>query len=429
VAIMLAMASCLLLMVARFFWLIVSPNFSLSVDDLARKYAAAIATTAPNRDTAMQIRNSLDVLIRYEGPGGSWSTDNKLPSIAEVRAGTAHRSPQGRDYYLGPAPNGGTYLFAWNLIQPMHAVHLRLLLLLLFLMLVVLLSAHAVLKLLLRPVRWLGEGVDQLSDGKLDIVLPVRTRDEFGALTDAFNRMVRRVREMIQARDQLLVDVSHELRSPLTRMKVALELLPESESKEQVVVDVCEMEMLVAELLEMEKLRDSRGLNPSFQDLVPILREVGARFKNRRPGVRVIAASEGLLLEINRDKVRTVLRNLLENAFKYSLPDSRPVEISAERADGRVLIRVSDDGPGIPIEHADRIFEPFFRVDRSRSKKTGGYGLGLSICKRIMEAHGGDISFQNNPVRGTSFILTFPGSGSKCNTSPGLPVQPSAMFQ
>lgn len=429
VAIMLAMASCLLLMVAGFFWLIVSPNFSLSIDDLARKYAAAIATIAPNRDTAMQIRNSLDVLIRYEDSGGSWSTDNTLPSIAEVRAGTAHLSPPWRDYYLVPAPNGGTYLFAWNLIQPMRAVHLRLLLLLLFLMLVVLLSAHAVLKLLLRPVRWLGEGVAQLSDGKLDVVLPVRTRDEFGSLTDAFNRMVRRVREMIQARDQLLVDVSHELRSPLTRMKVALELLPESESKEQVVADVCEMEMLVAELLEMEKLRDSRGLNPSFQDLVPILREVGARFKNRRPGVRVIAASEELLLEINRDKVRTVLRNLLENALKYSLPDSRPVEISAERTDGRVLIRVSDDGPGIPIEHADRIFEPFFRVDRSRSKKTGGYGLGLSICKRIMEAHGGDISFQNSPVRGTSFILTFPEFASKCNRSPGLPVLPSAMFQ
>ncbi len=399
VAIMLAMASCLLVMVAGFFWLIVSPNFTFSVDHLARQYAAAISTTAPNRDAAMQIRNDLDVLIRYEGPGGNWSTDKDLPSIAEVRAGSAHRSPHGRDYYLVPAPNGGTYLFAWNLIQPMRAVHLRLLLLLLFLMLVVLLSAHAVLKLLLRPVRWLGEGVEQLSNGQLDVVVPVRTRDEFGALTDTFNRMVRRVREMIQARDQLLLDVSHELRSPLTRMKVALELLPESENKELLAADVCEMEMLVAELLEMERLRDGRGLTTSLQDLAPILREMAVRFKNRRPGVRTIAALEEILLEIDGDKVRAVLRNLLENACKYSLPDSGPIEISAERADGCVLIRISDDGPGIPIEYADRIFEPFFRVDRSRSKKTGGYGLGLSICKRIMEAHGGDIIFQNNPVR------------------------------
>ena len=416
VAIMFAMAACLLLMVAGFFWLIISPNFSFSVDRLARDYAAAIAVTAPDRQTAMQIRNRLDVPIRYEGPGGNWATDNDLPSIAEVRAGSVHRSQHGRDYYLVPAANGGTYLFAWNLIQPMRAVHIRLLVLLLFLMLAVLLSAYAVLKLLLRPVRWLGEGVEQLGSGQLDIVLPVRTRDEFGALTDAFNRMVRRVREMIQSRDRLLLDVSHELRSPLTRMKVALELLPEGESKEELATDIGEMESMVAELLELERLRDGRGLNPKFQDLVPILREMTVRFNKKRPGVRFIAPSQSIQLNIDEDKVRTVLRNLLENAFKYSLPDSRPVEISCAQNEDSVIVRVSDDGPGIPAEDAPSLFEPFFRVDRSRSKKTGGYGLGLSICKRILEAHGGEISFENNPGRGASFSLTFPKSASKVNT-------------
>jgi signal transduction histidine kinase len=413
---MLAMAVCLLLMVAGFFWLIASPNFSFSVDRVAREYAAAIATTAPNRQTAIEIRNRLDVLIRYEGPGGDWATDNDMPSIAKVRAGSIHRSPQGRDYYLVAAPNGGTYLFAWNLIQPMRAVHVRLLVLLLFLMLTVLLSAHAVLKLLLRPVRWLGEGVERLGGGQLDIVLPVRTRDEFGALTDAFNRMVRRVREMIQSRDQLLLDVSHELRSPLTRMKVALELLPESDSRQELAADIGEMEMMVAELLELERLRDGRGLNPKIQDLAPILREMAVRFNKKRPGVRLIEPSQKIELNIDEDKVRTVLRNLLENAFKYSLPDSHPLEISSAQNENSVIVRVSDDGPGIPTEATAGIFEPFFRVDRSRSKKTGGYGLGLSICKRIMEAHGGDISFENNPGRGASFVLTFPRAASKAGT-------------
>jgi signal transduction histidine kinase len=413
---MFALAVCLLLMVAGFFWLIISPNFSFSVDRIAREYAAAIAVTAPNLQTATQIRNRLDVPIRYEGPGGNWATDNDLPSIAEVRAHSVHRPPHGRDYYLVSAPNGGTYLFAWNLIQPMRTVHIRLLILLLVLMLAVLLSAHAVLKVLLRPVRWLGEGVERLGSGQLDIVLPIRTRDEFGSLTDAFNRMVCRVREMIQARNQLLLDVSHELRSPLTRMKVALELLPEGESKEELATDIGEMELMVAELLELERLRDGRGLNPSFQDLAPILREMAVRFNKKRPGVRLSAPSQKIELNIDEDKVRTVLRNLLENAFKYSLPDSRPVEISCAQSDQSVVIRVSDDGPGIPIEDAAGLFEPFFRVDRSRSKKTGGYGLGLSICKRIMESHCGDIFFQDNPVRGASFILTFPISASKGST-------------
>jgi signal transduction histidine kinase len=416
---MFAMAACLLLMVGGFFWLIISPNFSFSVDRIAREYAAAIAVTSPDRQTAMQIRNRLDVPIRYEGPGSNWATDNDLPSIAEVRAGSVHRSPHGRDYYLVPAPNGGTYLFAWNLIQPMRAVHVRLLVLLLFLMVAVLLSAHAVLKLLLRPVRWLGEGVEQLGSGQLDIVLPVRTRDEFGALTDAFNRMVRRVREMIQSRDQLLLDVSHELRSPLTRMKIALELLPENESRQELAADICEMETMVAELLELERLREGRGLNPKIQDLAPILRAMAVRFNKKRPGVRLIAPSQKIELNIDEDKVRTVLRNLLENALKYSLPNSRPIEISCAQNEDSVIVRVSDDGPGIPTEDAASLFEPFFRVDRSRSKKTGGYGLGLSICKRIMEAHGGGISFENNPGRGASFVLTFPISASKMGT--GLP--------
>jgi two-component system sensor histidine kinase CiaH len=134
--------------------------------------------------------------------------------------------------------------------------------------------------------------------------------------------------------------------------------------------------------------------------------------------VHFISASQEIELNIDADKVRTVLRNLLENAFKYSLPDSRAVEISCAQSDHSVVIRVSDDGPGIPIEDAAGLFEPFFRVDRSRSKKTGGYGLGLSICKRIMEAHGGDIVFQNNPGRGASFVLTFPRSASKAGTDP-----------
>jgi len=425
VAIMLAMATCLLIMVAVFFGLIVSPNFSFTADRLAKQYAAAVAATAPNLNKAIQIRDRLDVLIGYEGPGGNWATDSELPSIAEVRAGSAHRSPQGRDYYLVASPDGGTYLFAWNLMRPMRALHFKFLALLLVLMILVLLSAHAVLKVLLRPVRWLGEGVERLSDGHLDVVLPVRTRDEFGALTSAFNRMVSRVREMIQARNQLLLDVSHELRSPLTRMKVALELMPESEHKEQLAADVVEMEMMVTELLELERLRDGRGLHPSFQNLAPTLNDMAVRFNNRHPGARFISCSQKVELEFDEEKVRTVLRNLLENAFKYSLPDSQPVEISCAESDQSVVIRVSDDGPGIPAEDAAGLFEPFFRVDRSRSKKTGGYGLGLSICKRIMEAHGGDIVFQNNPVRGASFILTFPiGSTPRTEIAAAAKEQP-----
>jgi two-component system, OmpR family, sensor histidine kinase VicK len=108
------------------------------------------------------------------------------------------------------------------------------------------------------------------------------------------------------------------------------------------------------------------------QDLVPILREVAESFQDRPPGFRVVSTSREIPVEIDAEKMRMVLRNLLENAIKYSLPDSRAVEVEAAQNGERVVIRVTDDGPGIPERDMPSLFEPFFRVDRSRSKKTGG---------------------------------------------------------
>jgi signal transduction histidine kinase len=138
------------------------------------------------------------------------------------------------------------------------------------------------------------------------------------------------------------------------------------------------------------------------------MREAASPHEAGPPGVRVTASPPEIALDLDADGVRTVLRNLLDNAVKYSLPDSRAVELSAVRDDGRLVVSVSDDGPGIPDDDLQSVFEPFFRVDRSRSRKTGGYGLGLSICKRIVEAHGGSIAASNNPGRGARFTLTFP---------------------
>jgi signal transduction histidine kinase len=125
-----------------------------------------------------------------------------------------------------------------------------------------------------------------------------------------------------------------------------------------------------------------------------------------------VSPLQELWVDIDKDKIKTVLRNLLENAMKFALPDSRPVEIDLKQDADTVTLRIRDDGPGIPQNDIPNLFEPFFRVDRSRSKKTGGYGLGLSICKRIMEVHGGSISVTNNPGRGASFVLSFPNAAS-----------------
>lgn len=394
VAIMLAMALALLLLVGLFFLAYVGPNLNRSVSDALHESAVLLASTSPDYATAKRLSARAGIRIRYEGPKGSWSTNPHLPTIETVRRRGWH------GFAIVPAPDGGNYLFAQDFMAPLRTAHQYVLYLLLALMIAVVVTTHAVIRHLLRPLRDLGDGVAQLSNGQLDVVVPRRTRDEFGTLTDAFNTMVDRVRTMIRARDQLLVDVSHELRSPVTRMKVALELLPDDDRKAHMAADLSEMELMIGELLELERLREGR-LRKVRQDIVPILESVcrDARLVNTPP--QIVADVEG-------EKLRIVVRNLVENAIKYSLPDSRPVEVSASEGAGHVTIRVVDDGVGIPESDLQTIFEPFFRVDRSRSRKTGGYGLGLSISKRIVEAHGGTIAATNNPGRGTTFTVILP---------------------
>jgi signal transduction histidine kinase len=305
-------------------------------------------------------------------------------------------------------PDGGRYLFAWQFARRTRAAHDRLLQLLLAAMIAVFLAAYLVLSRALRPLRRLQEGVVRVGAGDFDVVLPNRTRDEFGTLTAAFNGMAARVKEMVRAREQLLLDVSHELRSPLTRLKVALALLPDSAKKTQAEADAAEMEAMVTELLELDRLRDGRGLRTTRADLAALVREAARAYEEGPPGLRVSASPPEIPVDVDVEGVRTVLRNLLGNAVKYARPDSRPIEVALSRDGDAVVVRVVDDGPGIPEADLGSLFEPFFRVDRSRSRKTGGYGLGLSICKRIVEGHGGRLDAANNPGRGACFTMTLP---------------------
>jgi signal transduction histidine kinase len=409
--IMIIMAVTLLLIVGVFFVFVVFPGATAEADHAFEEYSQGIAATSPDLQAAKALAHRLNVQIRYEGPRGSWTTAEYLPGILQVRDGKIFPSI-GYNYYLEHSADGGTYLFAWDFSEHVRGIHAKMLWLLLFLVTGVVCTAYFFQKRLLRPVRLLDDGVERLSKGDLNVAVPVLTHDEFGVLTDAFNKMVGRVRQMVQARDQLLLDVSHELRSPLTRLKVALALLPEDENRTGMVGDLNEMEAMIAELLEMERIRAGRGIRRETHDLLSVLREVAEDYRKGPPGIRIVSPLRELWLDIDKDKVKTVLRNLLENAVKFGLPDSRPVEIDLEQDADTVTLRICDDGPGIPQADIASLFEPFFRVDRSRSKKAGGYGLGLSICQRIMEAHGGSIAVTNNPGRGAAFVLNFPNAPS-----------------
>ena len=258
-------------------------------------------------------------------------------------------------------------------------------------------------------VKWLEEGVAEIGNGNLDHRIPSRKRrDELGELAVSFNEMAERIKKMIMAKEQLLVDVSHELRSPVTRMRVALEFIPDGEKKESLLEDVAELEAMITELLESEKLNSDHGkLNLETVDLAELLHETIKEFEKRPPGVELLPVSEVMEIEADAERVRVVLKNVMENAIKYSNPDSGAVEIAARTDGNSTVVTIRDSGAGIPKEDLPYIFEPFYRADKSRSRHTGGYGLGMSLCKKIMDAHGGSIGIESAHGEGTTVRLEF----------------------
>jgi len=260
----------------------------------------------------------------------------------------------------------------------------------------------------LRPLRWLKEGVEKVSEGDLSTRVPVVRMDEIGQVGRAFNQMTGRVEQMLNDHDRLMADVSHELRSPLARMKVALEMMPEGNKRDQIAADIREMEALTAALLERERIKN-RAAHPDHDefDLVALSRSVVDGFSDSDIGVELVDAPQSLLLKADEALIKVLLQNLIDNAVKFSLEDSAAVLVRVSEVDTSASITIEDDGSGIPEELADRVLEPFVKLDPSRGHRNG-YGLGLNLCQRIVQAHAGDIRIEAREPRGTRVVVELP---------------------
>jgi len=381
------------------------------------EYLARDIGSPPDTARARALARDHSLAVRYEGPGGAWATEPGLEGLAEGR----RRFPPGHGgddrmgwsrgrYFIQVERNGARYLFATDFRQAVGAKW-PFVAALIGLLSLILAGTWLVIRRLLRPLRDLTAAVEGLGRGELGRQVPEgRRRDELGELARSFNGMSTRLREMVRGREQLLLDVSHELRSPLTRIKVALEMAPEGSAKESIRDDLGEMDAMIGEILEAARLDSAPGrLVPVPVDLAALAAEAAAGFAGSGPGVEVAAPPEGgLPATADKERVRKVLSNVIGNAVKYSRAAGRPVEVSFESRPDESVIHVEDRGIGIPAADLPRLFEPFYRVDRSRSRDTGGYGLGLSLCKRIMEAHGGSIEVRSREGEGARVSLRFP---------------------
>lgn len=312
---------------------------------------------------------------------------------------------------------GERVMVGWNL-ERFTGGHWPLLVGYLVLLMSVIGASHWFQRSQLRPLQWLRAGVEAVARGEFKTKVPVVRQDEIGQVAGAFNQMTQQVERMVVDRERLLGDVSHELRSPLARIKVALELLPASEKRSAIERDVREMEALISVLLEREHLRartDRFAAEPV--DLVAVVRQVVDAFADRAPGVTFFAADEPLVAAADADLLRLLVQNLVDNAVKFSLPDSRSVEVRLQPAEDTIELLVSDDGRGIAEDDAERIFEPFVKLDPARGHRSG-YGLGLNLCRRIVEVHRGSIRMLPNPDRGTCAQVILPRMAPRDGNDP-----------
>ncbi|MGH7331580.1 MAG: ATP-binding protein [Candidatus Rokuibacteriota bacterium] len=305
-------------------------------------------------------------------------------------------------------------------------------------LLIVALATLPLARRIARPLERLTEAARRVGGGELGYRVPVaseagrqwwrrraRAADELALLTRAFNEMAERVERTVRGQRELLTNVSHELRSPLTRLRLALELLPRGDESAVLARDVerdfAERDGLIDDVLTTARL-EATGLpaHLSEVDAQHLLREVAERARRHPLTERlaiVVAGDSEIRLIADEALLRRALWNLVENAGKYGAP---PITLTAARAGDQIRLSVTDDGPGISAADRERVLAPFVRLDSARtprppSSPRQGVGLGLTLVRRVAEVHGGSVLITAAVIR--------EGQEQGCRVTIALPVE------
>lgn len=276
---------------------------------------------------------------------------------------------------------------------------------------------------LTRPILRLRSATHELSGGNLGARATrgmERRRDEIGGLVRDFNQMAERLEALVTSQQTLLRDISHELRSPLARLNVALGLARQRATEaEQPMLDRIEreaerMNQMIGQLINLARMETASGPpQPSPVQLDEIVRQVAddAEFEAQQRNCKVnLEASRTCSTEGNPDQLRSAVENIVRNAVRYSSPGSS-IDISLRSDNGWATVEVRDHGPGIPDADLDKVFRPFYRVATARDRESGGTGLGLAIAERAVRLHGGTVKAENLQKGGLRVTLKIP---AKC---------------
>ena len=256
-----------------------------------------------------------------------------------------------------------------------------------------------------------------LGEGQFEARAPAARSGAFELLAETLNGMAERIQRLIATQKELSSAISHELRTPIARMRFALEMLSETDERSErerlwlmMDADLDELDSLIDSSLTYARFeREQPDLHLTPVELAPWLEEevesVRILGRSLELSVDSSALPPALHAELDRKSMPYAVKNLLRNAIKYA---RKRIVVSAEISGDRVLLHVDDDGIGIPAEERERVFSAFTRLDRSRDRATGGYGLGLAIARLVLEQHGGSATAGQSPLGGARFTLAWP---------------------
>jgi signal transduction histidine kinase len=313
----------------------------------------------------------------------------------------------------GPPPHGPPRARPWlepiAWLMPPGAAHgVPALVVVLFLLFVaVALSAWPVAHRLTRRLQALRRGVEVFGSGQLGHRVAVEGRDEVATLAQSFNDAAQRIEDLVTSNRSLLANASHELRSPLARLKMAVSMMSElpperiSKLKAEIHQDIRELDSLVEEVLLASRLDSSQAIEQQPVDLLGLGTEEASRVN---ADVEAEPAFTQLAFSGDERLLRRAVRNLLENARRYGGPD---VLLALKQAGQDIEVAVCDRGPGVPADQRERIFEPFYRMP-GHAEHAGGVGLGLSLVRQIALRHGGTVRCEAREDGGSRFVLALP---------------------
>jgi len=278
------------------------------------------------------------------------------------------------------------------------------------------LATYPIVRRLTRRLEALQHSVQRWGDGDLSVRVPVAGNDEVGFLAARFNHAAQQIETLVNSRDallasqkSLLANASHELRSPLTRIRMGLEFMASpadsatARAKDEIARNIAELDQLIEEILLASRL-DAKEADLGSIEPVDLLGLAAEECARTGAALEVVPAFGELVVPGVNKLLRRAVRNLLENARRHA---DGTATLALSRKGGMAVLRVSDNGPGVPEAFQERIFEPFYRLPGA-SERDGGVGLGLALVKSIAQRHGGSVRCTNDPAGGACFEIRLP---------------------